>query len=149
RLASRSITCTVRRTLDISLAPVSPARNRSRRFSWLDDVVVDVVPDDVVAEPRPLGQIDVAVGVKLVAGRSEIRVGRVIVDARRKQPLLVVLAGVLRGGAADLKIAPPRHVDLTAQPVSLADDGRLARSGDAPAHDVDAAHIGGATQDPF
>src|SRR5262249_19595118 len=104
----------------LSLALASPTRNRSRRSSWLDYVVVDVVPDDAVAESGPLRQIDVAVGVKLVAGRAEIGVGRVVIDARRQQAFLVVLAGILRGGAADLQIAPARHVDLTAQPVGLA-----------------------------
>src|SRR2546423_1738427 len=75
-------------------------------------VVLDVVPHDLVAEARRLGQGHVPIWVQPVAGVAQVRVGRVVVDARRQQALLVVLAGVLGGAAEHLQVAETGHVDL-------------------------------------
>src|SRR5690606_19902151 len=106
-----------------------------------DEVVVDVVPFDLVAHAGTRGQMHVAVGVDAIDGVPEVGVRGVVVDAGGEESLLVVLRSVLGRGAAHLQIAPAGHVHLAPEPVGLGDDGGLACAGDAAAYHVDAAHV--------
>src|SRR5258708_35747373 len=94
-------------------------------------MLVDVVPVDPMPQTRPLRQGHHPIAVERVRSIFQVRRYGVIVDARREETELVVLADVLAGGAKHLQVGQAAHVQRTASSILLAERRHLQWASDS------------------
>ena len=118
----------------------SPCSGEGRTLAF-HQVVVDVVPVEVHAQPGTSWQDDVPVIVKRVADRIQVRCWFFVVEIRAQQTTLKVLAYGLGRCAKNLAVGPAAAVHLALDSVRLRNCNHFLAGSNTAEIMVDTQHV--------